>query len=208
MSVSKAYDNWSETYDNDINRTRDLDEQVTRKMLDKVIAARVLETGCGTGKNTVWLSERFRHVTAFDFSEGMLEQARGKVKKDNTVFIQTDLTAEWPVETGSTDLVVCNLVLEHIKDLKFIFSEAGRALKKGGGFYIGELHPFRQYQGTKARFEREEQTIEINAFIHNISDFLNAASENNFTLENLNEWWHQDDEGKPPRLITFLFRKN
>ena len=48
---------------------------------------------------------------------------------------------------------------------------------------------------------------EIPAFVHHISDFLDAAMANGFTLERFNEWRHEEDEDKPPRLATFLFRK-
>jgi malonyl-CoA O-methyltransferase len=66
--------------------------------------------------------------------------------------------------------------LEHIEDLSFVFAEAARTLSSKGRFFINELHPFRQYEGKKARFYRNEEKIEVDAFIHNISDFLGARS--------------------------------
>ncbi len=39
---------------------------------------RVLELGCGTGEDALWLAERGVEVTALDASEGMLEVARRK----------------------------------------------------------------------------------------------------------------------------------
>jgi malonyl-CoA O-methyltransferase len=110
--------------------------------------------------------------------------------------------------SAAYDLVVCNLVLEHIQNLDHIFSEAKRVLEMGGKFFINELHPFRQYQGTKARFEKNGSTrVEVEAFLHHISDFTNAASVNGLKLVTLNEYWHEADEGKPPRMISFLFEK-
>jgi len=102
---------------------------------------------------------------------------------------------------------VCNLVLEHIGDLSFIFSEAFRALVAGGDFFICELHPFRQYQGIKANFKRDQGTIEIPAFVHHISEFIRAAHSSGLTIESFNEWWHEDDQDKLPRLVSFLFKK-
>jgi len=72
---------------------------------------------------------------------------------------------------------------------------------------INELHPFKQYEGKKARFYRDEETIEVEAFVHHISDFFNAATNNGLTLVNLKEYWHEQDQNKPPRLISFIFRK-
>lgn len=207
MSVQKAYNDWSTSYDTDQNLTRDLDQSVLREALADVHFKSVLELGCGTGKNTAFLAQISDRVHALDFSEGMVAKARDKVRAGNVRFSIADLTKKWPCEEASFDLVVCDLVLEHIEDLSIIFSEASRVLKTKGKFMINELHPFRQYDGKKARFTRGEAVTEIEAFIHNISDFTDAASEQGFTLVRLNEWWHTADQDKPPRLVSFLFEK-
>ena len=110
-----------------------------------------------------------------------------------------------PSKDQSFDLIVCNLVLEHIEDLNFIFDEASRVLVGAGRFFICELHPFRQYRGTQARFQRANDTKHIAAFTHHVTDFTNAALTNGLILKEMKEWWHEEDEGKEPRLISFLF---
>ena len=207
MRVKEAYNHWSATYDTDQNRTRDLDQLVTRQILANLRCKTILEIGCGTGKNTLLLAEIGERVLAMDISDGMLKKAKTKLDCDNLVFLAADLTRQWPCADQSINLVVCNLVLEHIEDLSFIFSEVDRCLVEGGRFFICELHPFRQYQGTKARFERDQNRIEIQAFVHHISDFLEAANKHGLKLKKLREWWHQDDQDKPPRLVSFLFEK-
>jgi ubiquinone/menaquinone biosynthesis C-methylase UbiE len=207
MSIQKAYNEWSATYDSDENLTRDLDQKVTRAALANLQFNSILEIGCGTGKNTVFLAQIGTRVHALDFSEGMIEKAKKKVQAENVRLSVADLTQKWPCENRSYDLIVCNLVLEHIKDLSLIFSEAFRVLEKEGRFLINELHPFRQYEGKKASFGKGEEVTEIPAFVHHISDFLNAALNNELTLVKLNEWWHEDDQSRPPRLISFLFEK-
>lgn len=57
MSIQAAYDNWSATYDADENLTRDLDQTVTRETLMGLRSKSVVEIGCGTGKNTLLLSQ-------------------------------------------------------------------------------------------------------------------------------------------------------
>jgi len=123
------------------------------------------------------------------------------------VFITQDITKQWTCRNESADLISCNLVLEHIEDLSFIFSQAVRVLVKGGYFFICELHPFRQYQGTQANFQRNQEVIKIPAFMHHISDFFYAGKNHGFMLEDFREWWHEQDQNKPPRLASFLFRK-
>lgn len=207
MNIQNAYNEWSEIYDSNTNLTRDLDQKVTRDMLVNLKFDFILELGCGTGKNTEFLSQIGRRVHALDFSQGMIEKAKEKIKKDNVHFSIADLTNRWPCEDEDHDLITCNLVLEHIKDLSHIFSEASRVLKLKGKFFINELHPFKQYQGTKARFERDTETVEVDAFVHHISDFTNAATANKLKLAMLNEYWHEEDKNKPPRIISFIFEK-
>ena len=208
MQTKQAYAHWASTYDSDRNRTRDLDEIITRKILAGLSFKSILEIGCGTGKNTLLFAQIGEQLTALDFSEEMIAQARRKSSAPNVEFIVADITQRWPVDDASIDLISCNLVLEHIADPSHVFTQAARVLANDGRFFISELHPFRQYQGTVATFIWEDESIKIPAFIHHISDFLNSANANSLTLTLLNEWWHEEDEGKPPRLVTFMFAKS
>ncbi len=205
MNIREAYTQWSATYDNDHNLTRDLDQVVTRNMLGHARYTSVLELGCGTGKNTALLAQLAAHVHALDFSEGMISQAQAKLSGANVTFSVADLTEPWPCADHSVELIVCNLVLEHIADLSFIFAEAGRTLIAGGRFFVCELHPFKQYQGSRASFEQGPERIAIPAFVHHISDYLKAAEAAGFMLSRLDEWWHLEDRDAPPRLVSFMF---
>lgn len=207
MNIDKAYSEWSTTYDLDRNLTRDLDARVTGELLGPHRYRLILEIGCGTGKNTPLFTQIADRVMAWDFSQGMIAQAKTKLNASAVMFAIADLTVPWPCAAQWVDLVVCNLVLEHIADLGFIFMQAHRVLTPSGHFYISELHPFKQYQGKKATFQRESGQVEIPAFVHHLSDFLNAGEQAGFTFKRLGEWWHEEDEQLPPRLVTFLFKK-
>jgi ubiquinone/menaquinone biosynthesis C-methylase UbiE len=210
VSIQEAYTRWSETYDVDPNRTRDLDAEVTREWLGGRRSEAILEIGCGTGKNTEFLATTAERVTAIDFSPGMLSQAKAKAEArgfaGNVEFATVDVTQPWPFAAGRFDLLVCNLVLEHVADLRFVFAEAARCLKAGGEFFLCELHPFRQYEGTAANFSRGGETTAVAAFVHHVSEFLQSAEANGFALTRFDERWHGDDAGRPPRLAAFLFR--
>lgn len=203
--IKKAYDAWADTYDSDRNLTRDLDHEATRTTLADIRCQTILELGCGTGKNTAFLTGIGEKVYAADFSEGMLAKAKHRPGLEHVIFYLADIRQRWPCDDHSVDLVVCNLVLEHIADLRFIFSEASRTLVPGGRLFICELHPFRQYQGVRAKFASGQTEREIEAFVHNISDYLDAAAKNGLELTQLKEWWHLEDKDKPPRLVSFLF---
>jgi ubiquinone/menaquinone biosynthesis C-methylase UbiE len=207
MNIKEAYTYWSFSYDTDRNLTRDLGVNVLREKFKGRHFPSILEIGCGTGLNTRFLADIADHVHGIDFSEGMLKRAKN-VKADNVTLTYGDLTKPWPYNNVSVDLVVCNLVLEHVENLHHIFSEAFRVLKQNGAFFICELHPKRQYLGTKATIRRDEGTTDIHAFVHHITDFLDAANQAGFVSTQVNEHWHDEDTGKPPRIVAFLFGKD
>jgi ubiquinone/menaquinone biosynthesis C-methylase UbiE len=208
VNTREAYTYWSTTYDADRNLTRDLDQVVTKASLAGLRCKSILEIGCGTGKNTPLLARIGENVCALDFSEGMMDQAKAKVRLSNVRFTVADITQPWPYEDRSFNLIVCNLVLEHIRDLSFIFSEAFRVLADAGRMFICELHPFRQYQGTQANFQRGTESVVIPAFVHHISEFIEAAAMHGLSLHSFKEWWDEEVEQiKPPRLVSFMFER-
>lgn len=207
MKVQEAYDDWSATYDSDRNLTRDLDHRAARQTLGRLRFESILELGCGTGKNTDLLSQIGEQVHALDFSAGMIEKAKSKTALPNVTFELADITRPWPCEDASFDLIVCDLVLEHIENISFIFSEGSRVLREHGRFFISELHPFRQYQGSVARFQRANDTTSIAAYVHHLTDFTGAAMASGLAMVSMKELWHDEDLGKPPRLVTFMFAK-
>lgn len=208
MDVRTAYNAWSEQYDTNANRTRDLEAVVLREVLNTVLFTRVLEVGCGTGKNTKWLAQRAMHITAVDLSEGMLAKAREKITGPHVRFMQADILQPWSFRDGTYDLVPFSLVLEHVEHLGPVLKEAAMSLSTGGHLYVGELHPFKQYAGTKARFETEAGTQVVTCYDHHVSDFLNAARANGLELVHLGEHLHDDDKTAPPRILSLLFRKS
>ena len=207
MSVQNAYDLWSASYDADHNPTRDLDRTVMAQTLAGQQFGSILEVGCGTGKNTGLLAEIGGSVTAVDFSPGMLAKAKAKISATNVTFQEADVTKPWPVPAGTFDLITFNLMLEHIEDLDFMMGQVSLALRANGHLFICELHPFKQYRGSKARFAHDDEVNFVPSFTHHTSDFLHAAQKHGLRLQDLNEWWDEDVAVRPPRLISFMFHK-
>ena len=207
MSIAKAYNSWAEQYDTNDNKTRDLDKKATTETLSKYEFDNVIELGCGTGKNTEWLITKAKFIIGLDFSEEMLKKAKDKIKTEKVRFQRADLTKKWEIENNFADLITCSLTLEHIKDLDFIFNQAYQKLKAGGKFFISELHPAKQYLGSKARYETESGIKELEVYVHHVSEYLNSGKNNFFKLFELNEWFDSQPENEIPRLISFVFSK-
>jgi len=208
--VADAYNRWSRQYDDDRNATRDLDAFVLRQVPLHLAGARVLEVGCGTGKNSAWLVSQARELIALDFSPGMLDVARRRVRSSTARFVEHDITRPWPVDTESVDVVVGNLVLEHVRELAPVFAEAARVLRAGGQFFFCELHPYRQLRGGQAHFvdQHTDETVHVAAYRHTVSEYVKDALAAGFTLSALGEWLEPDAEpGAPPRLLSLLLDK-
>jgi ubiquinone/menaquinone biosynthesis C-methylase UbiE len=206
MNIKNAYNQWALQYDTNANKTRDLEAIVLRNILNDIPFSNCLEIGCGTGKNTEWFATKATKITSVDFSEEMLAKAKQKITATNVQLVQADIKNDW--EFGNDfDLVSFSLVLEHIENLDDIFAKTNNALKNGGYIYIGELHPFKQYTGTKARFETSEGTQVVECYNHHISEFLDAAKKHNLYLIELGEHFDADNKNKIPRILTLVFQK-
>ena len=206
MNIQQAYNAWSETYDAVENKTRDIEARALRESILSNEFSDILEIGCGTGKNTEFLRIKAKKMVTADFSAEMLAKAKAKITASNVEFRQLDLRQSWSFADDSFDLVTCSLALEHIENIDFVFSQAKKVLRQNGRFYIGELHPFKQYQGTKARFETGSGVFELECFVHHISEFFAAAKKNNFAVVELNEWFDDDSRMQVPRLLTMIFK--
>ncbi|HVG14385.1 MAG TPA: methyltransferase domain-containing protein [Chitinophagaceae bacterium] len=205
MSISESYNSWAAQYDNNHNRTRDLEKKAIRDCLQNISFTTCLEIGCGTGKNTEWLAAK-GSVTAVDFSEEMLQKAKEK-NITGVTFIQADVTKAWDFTNELYDLVSFSLVLEHVEDLDHIFIQATECLNDGGYIYLGELHPFKQYAGSKARFDTEAGRHELTTFNHHVSHFIKAAQKKGMTVITLEEYFDNDLSNEPPRILSILFQK-
>ena len=205
MNTQEAYNRWAESYDNVVNKTRDLEQQAAKHSLDAADFSKVIELGCGTGKNTLWIAEKSGGLLAVDFSEEMMNIARQKISAPHVRFMQADITKQWNFEKAT--LITCSLVLEHIENLDFIFQQVNASLENGGSFYVCELHPYKQLQASRAKFEHEGKLIELEYFVHHISDFFTAARKNKLQCIQLQEWFDDNDRTDIPRLVSFLFYK-
>jgi len=208
-NIQQAYNIWSEQYDTNENKTRDLESIALRNALKGNPFENCLEIGCGTGKNTEWLTSIAKNILAVDLSENMLAKAKEKVTDKHVKFIHADITKDWHFAAEQKfDIATFSLILEHIENLESIFQKLSKVMQLGGIVYIGELHPFKQYSGSKARFETEEGLQVVTCYNHHISDFIDAAKKNHFQLVDLNEYFDDESKSSLPRILQLTFSYN
>lgn len=188
--VRDGYDRWAPVYDHDANPLQALEEPHVRELLGDVRGLTVLDLGCGTGRHTLWLAAHGADVTAVDFSDGMLAEARRKPGADAVRFVVHDLHEPLPFADAAFDRVVSGLVLEHLHDLNGFFREAYRVLRPGGVAVVSGMHPAMMLRGTQARFTDPAtgEVVRPGSQPHRLSDFVMAAVRAGFRLDHVGEF--------------------
>jgi SAM-dependent methyltransferase len=98
-----------------------------------------VEVGCGPGRMTGLLAERFDRVVAVDVSEGMLERARSAVTAQNVDLRLVAGDRLETVEDAIADTLVCYLVLQHLPERQVVLgylAEFARVLSPTGRAFV------------------------------------------------------------------------
>jgi malonyl-CoA O-methyltransferase len=188
-SVQGGYDRWAAVYDHDANPLQALEEPVVRQTVGNPAGLNVLDLGCGTGRHALWLAAAGATVTAVDFSEGMLDEARRKYGSEQIQFVCHDIHTPLPFGKGAFDLVVSGLVLEHLRELGGLFTEIKRVLRPAGRAIVSAMHPAMFLRGSQARFTDPTtgEIVQPGSVPHSISEFVMAAINAELELRGLEE---------------------
>jgi malonyl-CoA O-methyltransferase len=166
-----------------------------------------LDLGCGTGRHALWLAAGGATVTAVDFSEGMLAEARKKPGAEAVRFLTHDLHESLPFAAGAFDLVVSGLVLEHLRELDGFFAEARRVLRAGGRAVVSAMHPAMFLRGTQARFTdpASGEVVQPGSVPHPIGALVMAAVRAGFRLGDVAEFAPDDEfANRYPRAARYV----
>ena len=101
----------------------------------------VMDFGCGTGLLTMHLQPVVHSVTGIDTSRGMLDILNAKIAKlklSNVRTVLADLDNARPL-TGNYNLIVSNMTLHHIKEIKPVFDQFYRIMAPAGYLCIADL---------------------------------------------------------------------
>lgn len=159
-SVRGGYDRWALVYEYDANPRTALEDSHMRKAVGDVRGYAVLDLGCGTGRHTVWLAAAGATVTAVDFSEGMLAEARKKPEAATVTFLTHDFHEPLPFSGGRFDLVISGLVLEHVLGL------LDRARVGGSSGRLNTRTHFRSREQVKERNDGDSGQMLHNRALH------------------------------------------
>jgi len=173
-----AYNAWASTYDAIDNPVIAQASVVLSRRANWFAGARVLELGCGTGRNAAWaLGAGVRSYIGVDASPGMLAVARKRLEDPRVSWLEADLLrgGELATSGGAFEVALVCLVLEHFRDVGPIVSAAASALAPAGRLVVLEMHPRLHEMGVGANFRLGDREVRLDSFKHTAEEFLLAA---------------------------------
>lgn len=163
-----------------------------RFIKDDMPSYRVLEPGCGTGSNLLWLAEHGFSANGFDASphaiSRLLWDATAKKGHVPRVMVH-DMTKRWFYPTASFDVVFEVRAFENltIGEVGKAYVEMERVLKPGGWFYCMTASPVRDHKLTTCGRVRTISDVELRGVLTTIG-FTEIAIEKATEPDALNDW--------------------
>ena len=114
------------------------------KRLKRIRPAAILDVATGTGDFAIQLNKSLhpQHITGIDLSQGMLDEARRKVKdkglEEKITFVKGDCMA-LPMADGTFDAVTVAFGVRNFEHLQQGYKEMARVLKPGGMLCVLKL---------------------------------------------------------------------
>ncbi|MBD3330491.1 methyltransferase domain-containing protein [Candidatus Peregrinibacteria bacterium] len=165
-----GYDAYSANYDKKSGLLDTFDDGEFLQMLGNVRGKKILNIGCGTGRDTAKLLNKDAEIICMDVSEGMLEVHKKKFPSIKTVRGSSDAL---PFEDDSFDIVFMSFLIVHLKNLRESFNEAYRVLKTEGMLVLNNIN---QRKAPNVDVGNRE-LIKIHSYYHRPQNVINALEE-------------------------------
>jgi methyl halide transferase len=141
MSTQSAVREWDEHYKTGF---MPWDSGVAEPELTKVAAElglrgkRVLEIGCGTGTNAIWMAQQGAEVLATDLSPTAIEMAKTKAKGQRGLsFACSDICAATPAPANSVEFVFDRGVFHSVPaEARPVFAKRVAEVLRDGGHWL------------------------------------------------------------------------
>lgn len=160
-------DEWDTKMGEQDNRYhREIIRPATLRLLNLQIGERVLDAACGNGNFSRYMAKLSVKVTAFDYSDKMIEHAKMRCKDwlDKIDFHVADATKYDELmklkPDQPFDKAVSNMAVMDISDVEPLFQAVYDMLKPGGIFVFSGIHPCFQTPNMRKFTEMNDYTGE------------------------------------------------
>lgn len=140
--INKQQPHWENTFESTCSKFGDKPSYPARKavaIFEKEGKNKILELGCGQGRDTCFFVSKGFHVYSLDYTESGLKTVKDKVKNmglsDSIVTIKHDVKNPLPFENEIFDVCYSHMLYcmaLTTAELEFLNSEIKRVLKPGG----------------------------------------------------------------------------
>ena len=205
LDTTTAYDTWSEVYDTDGNFLQALDTiemqtllpQMLSQMSSSALPRKIVDLGCGTGRNTTRLLDLPDFtVIGLDASPKMLAIARSRIGEymahahnasDAPQGVQLELydllrSDCIPSCASNADALISTLVLEHVP-LSIFFDKISEMLKANGLALITNMHSDMAAMGQAGFVDpKTGEKVRTQSFAHHLDDVVGEAQKQGFEV--------------------------
>lgn len=165
------YDLWEQIYRKETKtyKWKPSDSVVSfRPILKDISAHKVLDLGCGTGRNAIYLGKEGFIVVGIDISKTALQVAEQKIENEdlqNVILVYGDI-ASLPFPSQHFDAIISINVIHHnkISDIEKMVNEIYRVLRHDGKGLVTVVSDM-DYKFGKGR-RLEENTYELSEEAH------------------------------------------
>ncbi len=143
---------------------------IIRKHLDGKKGLKVLDVGCGPGFFPIILGREGHHITAVDYTEAMLDEAKGNCRSRgiDAEFFRMD-AQDLDFDDASFDLVISRNLIWNLEDPERAYREWFRVLRDGGKLMLFDgNHYLHLYDKDYAEAENGKSGSEEHQYIGNV----------------------------------------
>ena len=189
-SGEKQYDGFARDFKTADEQFPDITRPLFYSLIDHngLKLARLLDMGCGYGKDLDYFQKQGSEVYGIDISYEMIKLAQERVPQANLANGSFD---SLPYPNNHFDFVFSRYALQHSHNLEGAFKETHRVLRQGGDLVFLVTHPMRHYfeKTTKDYWMQEDifsvildGKLTVEEPSHIMSEYLSPFMLSNLTL--------------------------
>ncbi len=134
-----------------------LEQPAMDALLDDVSGLRILDIGCGYGRNCASFAKNARSVVGIDISRKMLNVAEKENSASNIRYIQMDMADLSSLE-GPFDLIYSSLAFHYALDFGRLMKDCHDLLVPGGTLLFSQEHPITTAaKYTQTRYVKDDE---------------------------------------------------